>query len=106
MPMSILGSGATHPSNSPSENISAQLRLEKRPSAPLLYGRKLHFLFLLWCGLYVIPFPVHSQILQEETLSGPDSHETVKAGTGISSETGAASGRACSSAACDSISNT
>ncbi len=40
------------------------------------YGRKLCFLFLLWCGLYVFPFPVHSQTLQEETLSGPDSHET------------------------------
>src|SRR6266481_3391214 len=39
-------------------------------------GRKPRFLFLLWCGFCVFPFPVHSQILQEETLSGPDSHET------------------------------
>jgi len=40
------------------------------------YGRKIHFLFLSWCGLYVFASPVHSQTLQEETLSGPDSHET------------------------------
>ncbi len=40
------------------------------------YGRKLRLLFLLWCGLYVFAFPVHSQTPQEETLSGPDSHET------------------------------
>src|SRR6266403_2642827 len=40
------------------------------------YGRKLRFLFLLWSGLYVFAFPVHSQTPQEETLSGPDSHET------------------------------
>jgi porin len=40
------------------------------------YGRKLLPLFLLWCGLYAFPFPAHAQILQEETLSGPDSHET------------------------------
>jgi uncharacterized membrane protein YoaK (UPF0700 family)/carbohydrate-selective porin OprB len=38
--------------------------------------RSIRFLFLLWCGLYVFAFPVHSQTLQEETLSGPDSHET------------------------------
>jgi porin len=40
------------------------------------YARNLRFLFLLWCGLYVFLFPVHAQTLQEETLSGPDSHET------------------------------
>src|SRR5882762_8767264 len=40
------------------------------------YGRKLRLLFLLWCGLCVSTFPVHSQTPQEETLSGPDSHET------------------------------
>jgi len=40
------------------------------------FGRRARFLFLLLCGFYVFPFPVHSQILQEETLSGPDSHET------------------------------
>ncbi len=40
------------------------------------YGFKLRSLFLSWCGLYVFAFPVRSQILQEETLSGPDSHET------------------------------
>src|SRR6267378_4530833 len=41
-----------------------------------MYGWQLRFLFLLWCGLYVFAFPVHSQTSQEETLSGPDSHET------------------------------
>ena len=41
-----------------------------------IYGWQLRFLFLLWCGLYVFAFPVHSQTPQEETLSGPDSHET------------------------------
>src|SRR6266849_1983584 len=40
------------------------------------YGRRLRLLFLLWYGLYVFAFPVHSQTPQEETLSGPDSHET------------------------------
>src|SRR5258705_738053 len=40
------------------------------------FGRRARFLFLVLCGFYVFPFPVHSQILQEETLSGPDSHET------------------------------
>jgi len=42
----------------------------------VLYDRRLRFLLLLWCGLYVFAFPVHAQVLQEETLSGPDSHET------------------------------
>ena len=41
-----------------------------------LCGRQLRLPFLLWCALCVFPFPVNSQILQEETLSGPDSHET------------------------------
>src|SRR6267143_609924 len=41
-----------------------------------MYGRQLRFLFLLWCVLCVFAFPANSQILQEETLSGPDSHET------------------------------
>jgi carbohydrate-selective porin OprB len=40
------------------------------------YGRRHCFLFLLWCGLYFFAFPVHAQTLQDETLSGPDSHET------------------------------
>jgi uncharacterized membrane protein YoaK (UPF0700 family)/carbohydrate-selective porin OprB len=40
------------------------------------YARNLRFLFLLWCGLNLFSFPVHAQALQEETLSGPDSHET------------------------------
>jgi carbohydrate-selective porin OprB len=41
-----------------------------------MLGRKLRFLFLLWCGLCVCAFPAYSQTPQEETLSGPDSHET------------------------------
>jgi porin len=39
-------------------------------------GRKHRFLLPLWCGFYVFAFPANSQTLQEETLSGPDSHET------------------------------
>jgi len=39
-------------------------------------GQHMRFLFLLWCALCVFAFPANSQILQEETLSGPDSHET------------------------------
>ncbi len=57
---------------SPERGLHAQ-----RPRRGLRrHGRKLHFLFLLWCGLHVFAFPVHAQTLQEETLSGPDSHET------------------------------
>jgi porin len=41
-----------------------------------MYGRQLRFPFLLCCALCVFAFPANSQILQEETLSGPDSHET------------------------------
>ena len=41
-----------------------------------MYGRQLRFLFLLWSGLCVFAFPVYSQTTQEETLGGPDSHET------------------------------
>jgi uncharacterized membrane protein YoaK (UPF0700 family)/carbohydrate-selective porin OprB len=40
------------------------------------YGQSLRFLFLLSCGLYFFACPIHAQTLQEETLSGPDSHET------------------------------
>jgi porin len=32
--------------------------------------------FLLWCGLCFFAFPVQAQTQQDETLSGPDSHET------------------------------
>jgi porin len=38
--------------------------------------QKRPILFLLWCVFSVFAFPAYSQILQEETLSGPDSHET------------------------------
>jgi porin len=41
-----------------------------------MYGRRLRFLFLLWCGLYAFALPSHSQSAQEEPLPGPDSHET------------------------------
>ena len=41
-----------------------------------MYGRRLRFLFLLWCGLYAFALPAHSQSAQEEPLPGPDSHET------------------------------
>ncbi len=34
------------------------------------------FVFLLWCGLCFFAFPVQAQTQQDETLSGPDSHET------------------------------
>lgn len=33
-------------------------------------------LFLLWLSICVFVAPAHAQIAQEETLSGPDSHET------------------------------
>jgi carbohydrate-selective porin OprB len=36
----------------------------------------LRFAFLLWSGFYALVVPVYSQMQQEETLSGPDSHET------------------------------
>jgi hypothetical protein len=76
MPMSVSDSGATHPWNSPSEDMPAQSRLEKRPSTLPVYGRQLRLLFLLGCGLCVFAFPAHSQTAQEEPLPGPDSHET------------------------------
>ena len=47
-----------------------------RGSGLLALTRPLRSLFVLWCGLHIFAFPVRSQILQEETLSGPDSHET------------------------------
>jgi hypothetical protein len=40
-----------------------------------MFGRLLRFLFLLWLGLFVYVLPVYSQAGQEESLSGPDSHE-------------------------------
>jgi carbohydrate-selective porin OprB len=41
-----------------------------------MYSRQLPFLFLLWFVLCVFALPAYSQAAQEETLSGPDSHET------------------------------
>ena len=69
-------SGATHPWHYSSDDISGISRLEKRPPTLLMYGRQLRLLFLLWSGLYVFVFPVHSQTAQHEPLPGPDSHET------------------------------
>src|SRR4051794_24645828 len=41
-----------------------------------MFGRQLRFPILLWSGLCVFALPVYSQNIQEDTLSGPDSHET------------------------------
>src|SRR5260370_7808929 len=41
-----------------------------------MYSRQLPFLFFLSSVLYVFALPAYSQTAQEETLSGPDSHET------------------------------
>src|SRR5258708_13834153 len=41
-----------------------------------IYSQQMRFLFRLWCDICVFAFPANSQIRQEETLSGPDSHET------------------------------
>src|SRR5258708_8981282 len=41
-----------------------------------MYSRQLPFLFFLCFVLCVFALPAYSQTAQEETLSGPDSHET------------------------------
>jgi carbohydrate-selective porin OprB len=41
-----------------------------------MYARLLRILFLLWSSAWVFVASVYSQDQQEETLSGPDSHET------------------------------
>jgi porin len=41
-----------------------------------MYKRYLQFLLLLWSGFGVWASPALSQTAQDETLSGPDSHET------------------------------
>jgi porin len=41
-----------------------------------MYGLRLRFPFLLWCGLCAPAFLANSQTMQEEPLPGPDSHET------------------------------
>jgi porin len=76
MPTSSLDSGATHPWNSAAEEISAQSRLKSRSSTPVMCGRRLRLLFLSWCGLCALAFPVHPQVVQQEQIPGPDSHET------------------------------
>jgi porin len=54
----------------------AESRDQRKQKRFCMHGRKFRVLFLLWCGLYVFASSAHSQTLQEETLSGPDSHET------------------------------
>src|SRR3984885_14370787 len=78
MPMSISAFGASHSYNSLSEDISVQLRLERRPSILLTYGRQLGLRFLLGCGFCLFAVPAHSQTEQQYQIPGPDSHETGK----------------------------
>jgi len=49
-----------------------------------MYGRRLRFTFLRCASLCLClcAVPVYSQILQEETLAGPDAHETAENTTG------------------------
>ena len=44
-----------------------------------LFMRRLRFFGLMWAGLFMTTLHSHSQAMKEETLSGPDTHET---GTG------------------------
>src|SRR5258708_13225576 len=41
-----------------------------------MYGRRLRFLFLWLCGHCIVAVALYCQTEQDETLSGPDSHET------------------------------
>jgi porin len=54
----------------------AQCRLKSRSSTGLMCGRRLRLLFLSWCGLCALAFPAHPQVVQQEQVPGPDSHET------------------------------
>lgn len=45
-------------------------------------GRHLSFIFLLGAVLCVLSSPVHSQILPQQTLAGPDAHEMVDTSLG------------------------
>jgi porin len=74
--MSTLDSGATHRWNSAAEEISAPSRLKSRSSTPVMCGRRLRRLFLSWCGFCAFAFPVYPQVVQQEQIPGPDSHET------------------------------
>jgi porin len=47
-----------------------------RPRGCRLYRSPIRILFFIWFGSFLVAFPVHAQEAQEETLSGPDSHET------------------------------
>ena len=66
---------------------------------------KLQLLFLL-LGSCLFAAPMHSQITQEETLGGPDSHETGQGRTAICSDSGTAKDRGWRSEVSGSISNT
>jgi porin len=76
MPMSITGSGATHPWTFLRDGLSARRRLGKKLPPLLWYDRQLGLLFLVWCGLLVFAPSAYSQTVQQEPLPGPDSHET------------------------------
>jgi porin len=71
--------------------MKPQVLIEQSPKATMMnrkrnkyddqYGRRQQrqsagILFLLWFGLCIFAAPAPCQVTQEETLSGPDSHET------------------------------
>ena len=69
----------------PTDRVATNLVAKSASPSPFDYvrqrrfcvrGRALRSLFILWCALSGFALGAHSQILQEETLSGPDSHET------------------------------
>jgi len=69
----------------PTDHVANNLIAKNASTSPFDYvrrrrfcvrGRQLRSLFVLWCALCGFALGAHSQILQEETLSGPDSHET------------------------------
>jgi len=61
--------------SSPSCLAKRRINDRRRGERFFMTGRQLRFLFLLWSGVCVFASPAQSQITQEETLSGPDSHE-------------------------------
>jgi hypothetical protein len=62
-----------------------------------MYGRRLRFTFLRCASLCLClcAVPVYSQILQEETLAGPDAHETAELALATSSGIGEECERVC-----------
>jgi hypothetical protein len=59
-----------------------------------------------WTVIWVLAACSDGRAAQEETLSGPDSHETLYVRLSIYWETGPESGHICSNEALDSICNT